>query len=82
MSTMSVSADIPISKYAIVDIHGRALRILAPLKAYYVEGWKFSPRKGYSFRPDKRRKSTAHKARALLAQRMEIVECKDESNED
>lgn len=78
MSTKLPASSIPISKYAIVDIHANKLGIREPLATFYIQGWKFLKRKGWVFRPDGRRKSTAHKARAILARYMGLEEeCQD-----
>lgn len=78
MSTKPGGSSILVSKYVIVDIHGRKLKILQHLKAYYIDGWRHTPRKGFHFKPDGRRKATAHKARAILADYMGIKETADE----
>ena len=82
MSTKPSGSSILVSKYVIVDIHARKLGILPHLKAYYIEGWKHSPRKGFHFKPDGRRKGTAHKARKILAEYMGIKETPDNTEEE
>jgi len=77
MSTKPGGSSILVSKYVIVDIHGRKLKVLQHLKAYYVDGWRHTPRKGFHFKPDGRRKATAFKARKALADHMGIKETAD-----
>lgn len=72
------STKLPIHPLVVIDIHAATLGLLSALKAWYADGWKDSwwrgKPAGLKWRPDRRKQSTAMKARKELADYMGIPE--------